>query len=381
MTYLVTHLAFALSFILALAASAAQPLVEENDSALPAEVLPIGHSVRLEPAIRAWKIPGPHSMEWTIAYNDKPLTFDRPNFQIALGIGGMPLQVIGSDQTSDYPGRVRVIHTGNGEPVYAQEDELLVGNTVEYELTKPDGTTVTSGVLLEMCYLPGSRNVSVYSLSDDGNTIVAVPGTVFSTGENVLHIDSEIHRLFGKLEPGEHTLVVHMDSGQRLATDIKREVVSEWFRVSTPKLRFTVVERKIPEPINEPEFVHNCLSQAPEGARWFELTNPLDEPISIMAEVDQIPTDAARVRQPYEVRGATDCLTVTGWVGPSLEMRTGDKLFRIPIDPGQTVKVVAYHGRHKNYLSRLRLLAFRDDDTPVTFVSGVLQSIDPEDLP
>jgi hypothetical protein len=241
------------------------------------------------PAMELWSVPAPHGFEWIFAYDPTPLTFDDPGFQIQLGNTAKPvrMQPLGDDQM----------------------------RTIVCELTKPTGEVVTSEPDSDVFYVNHHRK----------------PGDTIEPGKPIFRVNAMLHRYFGELEPGEHTLVVRITTAARLVTDDQTQTLEEDFTISTPPMRFTVIERSIP--------VHDMTEGNLLGhdGTNHTLTNPFDEPlmVSVLGPIK----DGEQSDRVYSLYNTSEKLTDTGWIISGPGGFCGVGMESLDIQPGETVKV------------------------------------------
>ncbi len=300
------------AFVFVSALAQGQPLPEE----IPMYEQPSEYELYPAADATIWRVPGASELDWVVAYDETPLTFDDPRFELRLINAGRPVRVPG---------------LGNGQRASA----VLV-------LTKPTGEVVK----LEA----ESDGLIVYQSNRDNGKI--------DTNTPVLRLGVSVFDKFGQLGPGEHTLVVHIATQARLERARDGHTIDDALTAVSPRLRFTVVEREIPELTSDEGYL---LTEDEHGVL---LTNPFDEAITVHVDggYDEEPT----TDKTYFMYNTYERLSDDGWVPSGPRGFCGTGMRRLTLEPGESVRVTI-HGSYERGIIRSVVNAQRADGEVVRF--------------
>ncbi len=308
----------------------AQPLPERLDFSQ------ISPSYELYPSVemQTWSIPGPHETDWIIAYDQTPLVKDWPSFEIRLINRGRPVRALP-----------------------AKADSLP---SVVYELTKPDGTTIKSE--------PQRQPIYVYQHGTNEGRI--------DTNTPILRANAKLHSLFGELNPGQHTLTVHIDAAAALKRARDGHTINDRLTTSTPKLRFTVIDKE-PGELEEHHMLVN-VTDLDNGGLQAKLVNPFDEPLTLWADLgfqsqDEFPDDHA-----FFAYNGIERFTERGWLVMNNIGYCGTGMGMITIEPGDAVTLSLHTFPTVGGFTRACVTAMRPDGTSVKFYTEPMHRPDPE---
>lgn len=320
----------AIAFTVLAPTAGAQPLPERL------ELSQISPSYELYPSVemQTWSVPGPHETDWIIAYDQTPLVKDWPSFEIRL--------------------------INRGRPVRALPAKINTLSSVVYELTRPDGSTIKSEPQLE----------PVYIYQNDTNQ-----GRI-DTGKPILRAWAKLHYIFGELEPGEHTLSVHIDAAASLNRAHDGHTIYDRLTISTPKLRFDVIDK---EPAhNDDEHMLQSVRETGIGSAHAVLVNPFDEPLEFWADLGFKSHDEFPDSHAFFVYNTVEKFTESGWVEMGTLRFCGTGMGKITIEPGDSILLSLSTTPTQGGFTRACVTCTKPDGTTVKFYTEPEHRGDPE---
>ncbi|GAB5495881.1 MAG: hypothetical protein Phyf2KO_09610 [Phycisphaerales bacterium] len=322
------HLAAA--FALIAPTAGAQPLPERLEAAQISPEYELYPSVEMQ----TWSVPGPHETDWIIAYDETPLAKDWPSFEIRLINRGRPVRAI----------------TNKDNPL----------SSVVYELTRPDGSTIKSEPQLEPVY--------TYQNGQDNGRI--------DTGKPILRSWAKLQYIFGELEPGEHTLTMHIDAAASLHRARDGHTIAERLTISSPVLRFNVIDKEPRE--NDEEHMLLAVTETNFGSAQAKLVNPFDEPLELWADLgfknaDEFPEDYA-----YFTYNTVERYTESGWLEMGTLRFCGTGMGKVTIEPGESILLSLNTVPTQGGFTRACVTATKPDGTIVKFYTKPVHRGEPE---
>ncbi len=256
-----------------------------------------------------WRSPGPHELEWYIAYDATPLTIDDPEFAIRLVNNGRPIRTPRSDSQ--------------------QVDGLTLS------LTYPDGT------VREVVANGRESGFSVYGSGSDNGLI--------RPGGPVARLDLRLAEHFGVFGPGVHVLQIDVDTGVQIQRARDGHVTAERLTTTLPPLRFEVIDRPVPEEVMAgeyrveifPETERDTLSGRIRGT----LSNPLDVPLTIRADTGWDPSWSPTAESPASMYNAIERWTESGWLRDDRVGYCGTGRGDVEVAPGGSLPIALFSPR------------------------------------